>query len=122
MIQDLTPQPEPSLFMSYQISPTTNAKFMFNLKAENNQVILTSQAYEQKQSALEGIASVQANGPDAKNFEHKTSAAGEPYFVLKAQNGEIIGNSQMYSTKAAAETGIASVQINSRSLEITTVE
>lgn len=43
MIQDLTPQPESSLFMSYQISPTSNAKFMFKLKAENNQVILTSQ-------------------------------------------------------------------------------
>lgn len=108
--------------MSYQISPTSNGKFMFNLKAENNQVILTSQVYEQKQSALDGIASVQANGPVSKNFEHKTSTATEPYFVLKAQNGEIIGTSQMYSTQAAAEIGIASVQVNSRSLEITTVE
>ncbi len=108
--------------MSYQISPTSNAKFMFNLKAENNQVILTSQVYEQKQSALAGIASVQTNGSDAKNFEHKVSVANEPYFVLKAQNGEIIGNSQMYSSTAAAEVGIASVQVNSSSKEITTVE
>ena len=108
--------------MSYQISPTTNAKFMFNLKAENHQVILTSQVYEQKQSAFEGIASVQTNGTDAKNFEHKVSVAGEPYFVLKAQNGEIIGNSQMYASAAAAEIGIASVQTNSPSTEITTVE
>lgn len=107
--------------MSYQISPTTNAKFMFNLKAENNQVILTSQVYEQKQSALDGIASVQANGPDAKNFEHKASTAGEPYFVLKAQNGEVIGTSQMYSSQAAAETGVASVQTNASSTEIATV-
>ena len=108
--------------MSYQISPTTNAKFMFNLKAENNQVILTSQVYEQKQSALEGIASVQANGLDAKNFEHKVSTAGEPYFVLKAGNGEIIGNSQMYSSTAAAEIGIISVQTNAPSTDIATVE
>jgi uncharacterized protein len=108
--------------MPYQISTTSNSKFMFNLKAENNQVILTSQVYEQKQSALDGIASVQTNGPFSKNFEHKLSTASEPYFVLKAQNGEIIGNSQMYSSAAAAEIGIASVQINSRSEEITTVE
>lgn len=108
--------------MSYQISPTTNNKFMFNLKAENNQVILTSQVYEQKQSALTGIASVQSNGPDAANFEHKVSVAGEPYFVLKAQNGEIIGNSQMYSSAAAAEVGIASVQANAPSTKIVTVE
>ncbi|MDF3057584.1 MAG: hypothetical protein K0R17_1799 [Rariglobus sp.] len=108
--------------MSYQISPTTNAKFMFNLKAENNQVILTSQVYEQKQSALDGIASVQVNGPDAKNFELKASISDEPYFVLKAQNGLIIGTSQMYSSAAAAEIGIASVQLNSPSKEIATVE
>jgi uncharacterized protein YegP (UPF0339 family) len=108
--------------MSYQISSTTNSKFMFNLKAENNQVILTSQVYEQKQSAITGIESVQANGPDAKNFEMKTSTADEPYFVLKAQNGEIIGTSQMYSSAAAAEGGIASVQANSPSKEIATVE
>ncbi len=108
--------------MSYQISPTTNAKFMFNLKAENHQVILTSEVYEQKQSALAGIASVQANGPYSKNFEHKTSKAAEPYFVLKAQNGEIIGTSQMYSSQAAAEAGIASVQINSKSDDVSTTE
>lgn len=106
--------------MSYQISPTTNDKFMFNLKAENHQVILTSQVYEQKQSALVGIESVQKNGPDAANFELKVSTAGEPYFVLKAQNGEIIGNSQMYSSEAAAQVGIASVQTNAPSTEIIT--
>lgn len=104
--------------MSYQISPTSNGKFMFNLKAENNQVILTSQVYEQKQSAIDGIVSVQANGPDAKNFELKTSIANEPYFVLKAQNGLIIGTSQMYSSTAAAEIGIAAVRANSPSKEI----
>jgi uncharacterized protein YegP (UPF0339 family) len=104
--------------MSYQISPTSNDKFMFNLKAENNQVILTSQVYEQKQSALAGIESVRVNGPDAENFQHKVSIAGEPYFVLKAKNGEIIGNSQMYSSEAAAQVGIASVQINSASKKI----
>lgn len=107
--------------MSYQISATSNDKFMFNLKAENHQVILTSQVYEQKQSALDGIASVQVNGPDAKNFELLTSVANEPYFVLKAQNGLVIGTSQMYSSAAAAQTGIASVQANSPSVEIASV-
>lgn len=108
--------------MPYVITPTSNAKFMFNLKADNHQVILTSQVYEQKQSALDGIASVQANGPLSKNFEHKLSNSAEPYFVLKAQNGEIIGKSQMYSSQSAAELGISSVQVHCRSEEITTLE
>lgn len=104
--------------MPYKISPTINSKFMFNLMAENNEIILTSQVYEQKQSATAGIESVQANGPDARNYEHKVSAANEPYFVLKAQNGEIIGNSQMYSSDSARKVGIASCQTNSPSKEI----
>ncbi|MBC8009279.1 MAG: YegP family protein [Burkholderiales bacterium] len=107
--------------MSYQLSPTTNDKFMFTLKAENHKVILTSQVYEQKQSALAGIESVQLNGPDAKNFETRVSVANEPYFVLKAQNGLIIGTSEMYSSTAALDVGIASVQANAPSKEITTV-
>ncbi len=107
--------------MSYLISPTTNAKFIFNLKAENHEVILTSQVYEQNQSALAGITSVQLNGPHAENFEHKVSTAGEPYFVLKAQNGEVIGKSQMYASEAAAQVGMASVQTNAPSAAIATV-
>jgi uncharacterized protein len=106
--------------MPYQISPTNNNKFTFNLKAENNEIILSSQVYEQKQSALDGIASVQVNGPDAANFEQKVSVANEPYFVLKAKNGEVIGKSQMYASKAAAEVGIASVQTNAPSTQIST--
>lgn len=101
--------------MPYEIKATTNDKFIFNLKAENHQVILTSQVYAQKQSALTGIASVQKNGVEVTNFEHKVSVAGEPYFVLKAANGEIIGNSQMYSSNAAAQAGVASVQGNAGS-------
>lgn len=42
----------------------------------------------------------------------------EYYFVLKANNGEIIATSEMYSSKQAAEAGIRSVQANGNSLEI----
>jgi uncharacterized protein YegP (UPF0339 family) len=40
------------------------------------------------------------------------AASSEPYFVLKAANGQIIGTSEMYSSAAALETGIASVKAN----------
>lgn len=48
--------------MPYEIKKTANGKFMFNLKAANYEVILTSEVYEQKASALAGIESVRANG------------------------------------------------------------
>lgn len=43
-----------------------SGKFHFNLLAGNGQVVATSQAYESKESALNGIKSVQTNAPSAK--------------------------------------------------------
>ncbi len=41
----------------------------FNLKATNGQVIATSQGYASKANALDGIASVKKNAPDAEIVE-----------------------------------------------------
>jgi uncharacterized protein YegP (UPF0339 family) len=42
-----------------------SGKFHFNLLAANGQVIATSETYESKESALNGIKSVQTNAPGA---------------------------------------------------------
>lgn len=101
--------------MSYELTVNKNGQFHFNLKAGNGEVILSSQTYTEKASALAGIDSVRANGPDEGNFERKVSSSGQPFFVLKAQNGQVIGNSEMYSSASARDNGIASVQKNSPS-------
>lgn len=44
----------------------STGKFHFNLVAGNGQVIATSEAYESKSSALNGIKSVQTNAPSAE--------------------------------------------------------
>ena len=41
-------------------------KFRFNLVAPNGQVIATSEAYETKASAINGIESVKRNAPSAE--------------------------------------------------------
>ena len=102
----------------FEIKESANEQFMFNLKAANGEVILTSETYRQKSSAEQGIASVKANASDDSRFERKTAKDGSPYFVLKAANGEIIGKSEMYSSVAAMEKGIASVVTNAAEAEI----
>jgi hypothetical protein len=89
-----------------------NEQWMFNLKAGNGQVILTSELYTTKAACDNGIASVQANSPLDERYERKESKKGEPYFVLKAANHQIIGKSEMYSSNAAMENGIESVKTN----------
>ena len=44
----------------------STGKFHFNLLATNGQVIATSEAYESKGAALNGIESVKNNAPDAE--------------------------------------------------------
>lgn len=96
----------------FEIKKSKNDKFVFNLKAGNGEVILSSELYEAKASAVTGIASVKTNAPNDERYERKTSAKGDPYFVLKAANSQVIGQSEMYSSPSAMEAGIASVKKN----------
>ena len=93
----------------YELKKSPSGKFMFNLKAGNGEIILTSELYEAKSGAENGIESVKKNSGDDGRFDRRESKNGDPYFVLKAGNGEIIGKSEMYSSKSAMENGIASV-------------
>ena len=94
----------------FELKKSDSGKFMFNLKAGNGKVIMTSQLYRTKAAALAGIESVKQHAAADANFERKTSTAGQPYFVLKAVNKQVIGSSEMYSSTAARENGIASVK------------
>jgi len=96
----------------FEVKKSKNDKFLFNLKAGNGEVILTSEMYEAKASALAGIESVRTNAPNDQGYERKTSSKDQPYFVLKASNGQVIGQSEMYSSTSAMEGGIASVKKN----------
>ena len=93
-------------------------KFMFNLKAGNNEIILTSEAYEAKAGAKNGIKSVKKNAVLEDRYEKKESRKKEPYFVLKAKNNEIIGTSEMYSSTSARDKGIKSVMKNAPDAEV----
>lgn len=96
----------------FVIEKGSSGKYHFNLKAGNGEKILTSESYESKAGAQGGIDSVKRNAPDDARYERKTASNGEPYFVLKAANGETIGRSETYSSKQGMENGIESVKKN----------
>ncbi|MEP5569052.1 MAG: YegP family protein [Halioglobus sp.] len=102
----------------YELKKTASGKFMFNLKAGNSQIILTSELYESKSAAENGIASVQKNSPDDARYERKESKNGDPFFVLKATNGQAIGKSEMYSSASAMENGVESVKKNGPTTDV----
>jgi uncharacterized protein YegP (UPF0339 family) len=102
----------------FELKKSSSDQFRFNLKASNGEIILTSESYKTKSGAENGIASVKKNAPDDNRYERRTSTSNQPYFVLKAANGESIGKSEMYSSTTAMENGIASVKRNAPDAKI----
>ncbi len=96
----------------FELKKAKDGQFMFNLKATNGQVILTSELYKTKASAENGIESVRKNASREGAFAVRSNSKGEPYFILNATNGQEIGHSEYYSGKAPMENGIESVKKN----------
>jgi len=96
----------------------SKAQFMWNLKASNGRVILTSERYSTKRSAENGIESVRKNCKDDKCFDRKKAKNGKPYFSMIAKNKQVIGSSQMYSANSTMENGIRSIKANAKGAKI----
>jgi len=102
----------------FVISKRANGEFQFNLKADNGQVILTSEGYTTKSACENGIESVRTNAPENDRYDRKESKNGKPYFNLKSANHQVIGTSEMYESTTAMENGIESVKKNAPKAEV----
>ncbi len=103
----------------FEIKQSTSGKFHFNLKAGNGQIILSSEMYESKAACENGIASIKKNAGDEGRYDRRVSEKGDPYFVLKAGNGQEIGRSETYQGgQAAMENGIKSVMTNAPEADV----
>lgn len=96
----------------FVVSKRTNGEFQFNLKADNGQVVLTSEGYSSRSGCENGIESVRKNSQTDSLYDRKKSTNGKNYFNLKSINGQVIGTSEMYESSSAMENGIASIKKN----------
>ena len=96
----------------FELFKDKRGEFRFRLKSSNGQIILASEGYKRRVSAMNGIASVQKNARNDGLFERKETKTGKFRFNLKATNGQVIGTSESYNTAAARERGVASVGKN----------
>ena len=102
----------------FTLQKSRNGKFHFNLIAANGKNILTSEIYETKSAAKNGIRSVGKNCTNDSRFKRRESKNGKLYFALKAANGLEIGRSQMYKSVSGLENGIRSVKTNAPMAEV----
>jgi uncharacterized protein YegP (UPF0339 family) len=93
-------------------------QFMLNLKAANGEIIFTSETHVARAGASDGITSVRINSLIDARYHTSTSQDGQHYFVLKAANGERLGRSEMYTSVAGMQRGMASVRANASSAAV----
>jgi len=96
----------------FKIKKSTDGQHYFVLRSKNNKVILTSELYPTKQALQTGIDAVRANAGDRNNFQIRKAENGQPYFVLRAKNHEVIGTSETYSSPQQMEKGMLSVKFH----------
>ena len=94
----------------FELRKSSNSQFYWSLHADNDKKILASEMYTTKQAALTGINSVKINSSLDARYDRRVAKNGQPYFVLKAANGEIVGTSEQYSSTEAMEDGIRAVK------------
>jgi len=96
----------------FEIYKDKRGEFRFRLKASNGEPILASEGYKSKRSCMNGVASVQKNGPNSDRYQGKQAKNGKHHFVLKAGNNQVIGTSQLYDSERGMMAGMKSVQKN----------
>lgn len=96
----------------YQVTRTSNSQYRWVLKASNGETLLTSETYISKQSCFAGIASSKISISDS-NFKKLNSVRVEPYFNQVANNNQVLGTSEMYSSSYSRDLAIGSVKKNS---------
>lgn len=107
----------------YQVYKDIKGKYRFRLLAENNKIVAVGQGYEQHESCINGIRSIQSNCnaevedltieeakiPDPKYQIFYDKSCGYR-FHLKAKNGEIIVQSEGYESKQGCLNGVHAVK------------
>ncbi len=94
---------------AFEIFEGADGQYYFHLKAANGEIVLQSEGYVAKAGAINGIESVRVNGKDSEQYDVLEAEDGSFYFVLKADNNEVIGVSEMYVSKSNAEQGVETV-------------
>ena len=84
--------------------------FRFAVFAKNGQQVLASESYSSAAAAYNGAFAVQSVGGSAAAYRQLVAQDGSFYFTVIADNGQVVGVSQMYTSKQSAEAGAAAVQ------------
>jgi uncharacterized protein YegP (UPF0339 family) len=89
----------------FEIFKQKDGDYHFHLRADNNEIIATSEGYTSLDGARNGIEAVKNNAHDLGRYDLVENQDRQWYFNLRARNGEIIATSEMYTTFENVKSG-----------------
>ena len=86
--------------------------FSFKFVNDAGEMVVKSENYKAKKSAVNGVESVKKNCQNDGRYEMKQAKNGKFYFNLKASNGQIVATSAMFGSEAERDGAIADLKNN----------
>jgi uncharacterized protein YegP (UPF0339 family) len=102
----------------FELKKSKSEQYFFNLLSAEEKIVLSSEMYESKASAQNGIESVKKNAADDNRYSRLVAKDGSPYFTLKAGNHQVIGQSKMYAEETARDAAIESCKTDGPQADI----
>ncbi len=84
---------------TYVVKKSKSGDVFFHLKSSLGKTILSSEMYTTRAACNNGIESIRKNCTEDKRYEKKISSDNLHFFNLKANNGQVIGTSEMYESE-----------------------
>lgn len=84
--------------------------FSFVFASDEGKMLVKSENYTAKKSALNGIESVKKNCLSENRFELKESKNGMFFFNLKASNGQVVATSTMFTSVDERDRAVVQLQ------------
>jgi uncharacterized protein YegP (UPF0339 family) len=91
----------------FELKKAGSGQYSFSLKNPDGETLIRSEQYKARDSAMNGIASVQKNCSHDQRYNRLNAADGRCYFNLRAGNHQVIGTSSMFADATARDAAIA---------------
>ena len=92
--------------------------FSFSFVDAQGNMLVKSENYKAKKSAVNGIESVKKNAAEASRYVMKEAKNGKLFFNLKASNGQIVATSAMFDSAADRDAAMAELTGHAEAAEV----
>lgn len=104
--------------MKFEMYQGKDNELYFRLVENSGKILLSSEGYKLKDSAMNGIESVKKNLTLPNGIEKKETPNGKYFFNVKSTNGQVVGTSTMFDSVEQREKWINDIKKEALQLEV----